>query len=202
MRLDIYLVKTGYFSSRNRAKNAIKRGFVLVNGEVVKKPSKQLIGSEKIEVVQPERPEGYWKLMKIDEKFNLLKKNYFVLDVGSSAGGFLIYSAERCKRVLGVEFSREFLPQLSAIAKEFSNVDVVIADIFSFNVKTEFDLALVDLSLDINSALKAVKRVYKFSEKIMFVAKGVKLNEIDVEKPLRVINAMQSKKREVYLLLE
>ena len=36
MRLDKYLVDEGYFESRNRANDAIKAGFVMVDGKKAK----------------------------------------------------------------------------------------------------------------------------------------------------------------------
>ncbi len=209
MRLDTYLVKLGYFDSRQKAKEAIKRGFVSIDSVVVTKPSKNVTGVEKIEVRCEGKPKGYWKLKEIDEKFGLLKSDYEVLDVGSSAGGFLMYSAEKCKKVLGVEFSEEFRPHLIKITKKYRNVDIIFADIFTLEIKTNFDVILVDVSLDLKDSLKIVSKLSKkVREKMLLVAKDVRLNSVEQAKryiescPLEVTNVMTSKKRESYLLLE
>ncbi|WP_456327332.1 S4 domain-containing protein, partial [Archaeoglobus sp.] len=52
MRLDKLLVIKGYFSSRQKAKEAIKRGFVIVNGKVVTKPSYDVEFDAEIDVLQ------------------------------------------------------------------------------------------------------------------------------------------------------
>ncbi|MDI3502495.1 MAG: rRNA (cytidine1920-2-O)/16S rRNA (cytidine1409-2-O)-methyltransferase, partial [Archaeoglobi archaeon] len=51
MRLDVLLVRKGYFSSRQKAKECIKRGFVKVNGEVIRKPSFRVREDSEIEVL-------------------------------------------------------------------------------------------------------------------------------------------------------
>ncbi|MBO4276798.1 MAG: TlyA family rRNA (cytidine-2'-O)-methyltransferase, partial [Clostridia bacterium] len=49
MRLDLLLAARGDYASRSKAGEAIKMGLVSVNGEVVKKPSFEAGGSERIE---------------------------------------------------------------------------------------------------------------------------------------------------------
>ncbi|MEM4702676.1 MAG: S4 domain-containing protein, partial [Archaeoglobaceae archaeon] len=107
MRLDVLLVKRGFFKSRNRAKIAIEHGLVIVNGKVVKKPSMEVEYDAEI-IVLDDKPAGYWKLKELDEKFGIFKGDEVVLDLGSSAGGFLLYASEKAKFVYGIEFSREF----------------------------------------------------------------------------------------------
>jgi len=184
MRLDKYLVSAGYFTTRQKAKDAIKRGFILVNGVVVKKPSKNVRGEENINVLCKERPKGYWKLKLIDGRFGLLNKNDVVLDIGSSAGGFLMYSAERCRKVFGIEISEEFKSQLEKIKSKYNNVEIMFEDVFKIDpeVVPEFDVMLVDLTLDPFSSFKAMSRLlHKRRDKgrILFVAKGVKLEDVE-----------------------
>ncbi|MET1124683.1 MAG: S4 domain-containing protein [Archaeoglobaceae archaeon] len=176
MRLDVALVKLGYFSSRSRAKECIKRGLVLVNGKVVTKPSAEVPDGAKIEVLAKDVPRGYWKLKEVDERFRLFSGKEVVLDLGSSAGGFLLYASERAKFVYGIEYSREFEGILRSIESARSNVKVFIADAFTFDVSLlpELDVILDDLTLDFDSSMKALMRFLpklKRGGKILFVHK-------------------------------
>ncbi|MEM4945358.1 MAG: S4 domain-containing protein, partial [Archaeoglobaceae archaeon] len=130
MRLDLWLVKEGYFKTRNRAKIAIKQGLVRVNGVVVKKPSAEVNESYMIEVLD-DKPAGYWKLKHLDETFGIFKGDEVVLDLGSSAGGFLLYARERAKFVYGIEFSKEFEEALKEL-ESLGNVKIFIEDAFKF----------------------------------------------------------------------
>ena len=42
MRLDLFLEKNNFFDSRTKAKQAIERGEILVNGRVINKSSYQI----------------------------------------------------------------------------------------------------------------------------------------------------------------
>jgi len=206
MRLDVLLVKRGFFKSRSRAKEAVKRGFVLVDGEKVTKPSAEVSFDSEIEVLQPERPRGYWKLKEIDERFNLFSGNEVVLDLGSSAGGFLLYASERAKKVYGIEYSGEFEEQLREIERLRQNVKVYIADAFTFDVSVlpELDVILNDLTLPFSSSLRAMQRFLPKLKKgglVLFVHK-----EGDKESPdfgeMEVLNSFTSQNRkETYYLL-
>ncbi|MCU4139574.1 MAG: putative rRNA methylase YqxC [Methanophagales archaeon] len=55
-RLDVLLVRKGLFSSRQRAKEAIKRGFIVVNGKKCEKPAESVHLDAKIEVLLPDSP--------------------------------------------------------------------------------------------------------------------------------------------------
>ncbi len=213
MRLDSYLVSMGYFSSRQRAKEAIKRGYILVNGNVVKKASKDVKGNEKISVLCEERPRGYWKLKEIDERFRLLREDFSVLDVGSSAGGFLAYCAERCSRVVGVEISEEFRKQLESVERKYRNVEVVFADAFRLELNEKFDLILLDLTLEPKDSFKALSRVSRFLKeggRVLFVAKGVLLSDVSEAQEFvssfdsrwKVLNVMTLDRSESYIYLE
>jgi len=206
MRLDVLLVKKGFFTSRSRAKEAIKRGFVLVNGKKVTKPSAEVDFESEIEVLQPERPRGYWKLKEIDEHFNLFSGKEVVLDLGSSAGGFLLYASEKAKRVYGIEYSREFEEQLGKIERQRPNVKVFIADAFSFDTSLlpEIDIILNDLTLPFSASFRAMQRFLpklKEGGLVLFVHK-----EGDGERPdfgeMEVLGSFTSRDRkESYYLL-
>lgn len=83
-----------------------------------------------------------------------------VLDLGSSAGGFLLYASEKAKKVYGIEYSREFEEQLRGIERRRPNVKVFIADAFTFDISLlpELDIILNDLTLPFSSSMTALKR--------------------------------------------
>ena len=177
MRLDVFLHRQGYFESRSMAKEAIKRGLVKVNGEIVRKPSRDVRGDEEIEVLAEGRPRGYYKLKMLDEKFGLISEGDVVLDIGSSAGGFLLYASEKAQYVYGIEFSREFEARLRKIEAERSNVRVFMGDAFRFDISKlpELDVILCDLTLDPEDAMKALLRFVpklRKSGKVLFVSKS------------------------------
>lgn len=156
MRLDVVLVQRSLLSSRHRAKHAIQTGLVRVAGRVVRQPAFEVRGDEAIEVASgADRPKAYWKLQEIDRATRLFHGVASVLDLGSSGGGFLLYAAERCERVVGVEMSREFEPLLERVKAGHPHVELVWGDAFRTPVEGTFDLLLNDLTLDVDSSLKA-----------------------------------------------
>ena len=90
MRLDKYLVEKGYFESRNRALDAIKRGKIFVNGQVAKASYKCDEGTnididkEKFYVSRAAK-----KLELFLEEYPMELKGKRALDIGSSTGGFV-----------------------------------------------------------------------------------------------------------------
>ncbi len=146
MRLDKYLVKKGFFQSRNQAIEAIKSGKVTINSQPAK-PSHKVLADEDIEV--------------LDEKFYVSRaalklKGYFTeyplkitdrkaLDIGSSTGGFtevlLEYGASSVDCVdVGSD-------QLHKIIRNDPRIQVYEqTDIRKFDTQNKYEVIVSDVS--------------------------------------------------------
>ncbi|MFX1481922.1 MAG: S4 domain-containing protein [Promethearchaeota archaeon] len=165
-RLDVWLVETERFSSRQAAKRAIKDGLVTVNGEKCK-PSKQVSERDIIAVLSSDAdfPLGFKKLKEIDKRLDntLVSSPCFALDIGSSAGGFLIYLAQKEAKVVGIEVSRRFEEELRSLVEKHSKISVIFDDAFEIDptIITEpgsLDLLLVDVTTEPEGTLKLIER--------------------------------------------
>lgn len=92
-RLDLILVREGFFDTREKAKRAIMAGIVLVNDNKIDKAGTLVdmdknpqirIKGEKLKYVS----RGGLKLEKALEIFEINMENKRVLDIGASTGGF------------------------------------------------------------------------------------------------------------------
>ena len=90
-RLDVLLVKSGYFDSREHARRAIMAGLVQVNGEVEDKPGSRFETDSEISVKANTLTyvgRGGLKLEKALKEFNISLKDMVCMDIGASTGGF------------------------------------------------------------------------------------------------------------------
>ncbi|MHA2395393.1 MAG: S4 domain-containing protein [Candidatus Thorarchaeota archaeon] len=165
-RLDVWLVETGQFSSRQAAKRAIKDGLVIVNGRECK-PSKQVSEKDTIELLSTEVdvPQGFQKLKELDERLQdkLVCGACTALDIGSSAGGFLIYLAEKGANVTGIEVSKRFSEELQVIVEKYPQISVVFTDAFDMDPSIvanngQLDLLLVDVTTEPEGTLKLIEK--------------------------------------------
>jgi len=165
-RLDVWLVETEKFSSRQAAKRAIKDGLVTVNGETCK-PSKQVSEKDIIKVLSDDAdfPLGYKKLSEIDERLggDMVCQPCLALDIGSSAGGFLLYLANKGANAVGIEVSERFAEDLHRITEEHSQISVLIEDAFDIDptvvaTPSTLDLLLVDVTTSPEGTLKLIER--------------------------------------------
>lgn len=89
MRLDLYLTNNGFFDSRNKAQDEIKKGNIEVDGKVILKPNFDVIKPNiKVLNQMPYVSRGGYKLEEAIKAFNLDFKDKVVLDIGASTGGF------------------------------------------------------------------------------------------------------------------
>ena len=218
MRLDNYLVEKGFISSRTRAKWAVKKGLVRINGEINIKPSFKVKFKDKVVVsTGANKPVGYWKLKELQEEFSLIRPDDVVLDIGSSAGGFLLYASEIARRVYGIEFSLEFRSLLDPIEEESKGrIKIIYGDAFSLDFKKELqecvDLILNDITTEPDESFKVLERltgVLKEGGRVLQVLKmkaedtrisGLikKLTDIGLE----VLHSTTSGKDEHYIVLK
>jgi 23S rRNA (cytidine1920-2'-O)/16S rRNA (cytidine1409-2'-O)-methyltransferase len=216
MRLDAYLVEIGHFKSRARAKTAILEGNVSVGGIIARKPSKDIIAGEEIRVEEGlDMPKGYFKLKKIQEATGIITENDSVLDLGSSAGGFVLYASEIAAKVRGVEFSRDFRTELKKIEHEKGNVSIVFADVFHAPLRElspeQVDVLLIDMTLEPLDSIQALERVsplLKTGGKLLLV---IKISNIEDSHPFiemvedggfRILNVIDPEQMEIYVIAE
>ncbi|GAB2185482.1 TlyA family RNA methyltransferase [Roseibium sp. LAB1] len=97
-RLDQHLVDTGVFPSRARARDAILRGTVSVDGTLRTKPAQKTSAGASITVEDP--ASGYvsraaLKLIEGLDRFGVDPARRICLDIGASTGGFTQVLLER-----------------------------------------------------------------------------------------------------------
>ncbi|MGQ4910630.1 MAG: S4 domain-containing protein [Candidatus Thorarchaeota archaeon] len=165
-RLDVWLVREGYFSSRQAAKRAIKSGAVLVDGKQ-RKPSYSMNGLESITLLDEyaDTPLGFRKLREIDQILDgSLSRADSALDIGSSAGGFLKYLSFIDTRVIiGLEVSERFSEELSIVTDQNPNISILFADAFTveplvLTPTQSLDLLLIDVTTSPNGTIELVER--------------------------------------------
>jgi len=188
-RLDIWLVETGQFSSRQAAKRAIKDGLVLVN-EKKCKPSKQISEKDVIKLMSDDAdfPLGFKKLKKIDEKLEgkLIDSPCLALDIGSSAGGFLTYLARKGAKAVGIEVSKRFTKDLHTLVEEYPLISVIFTDAFEMDPTIitnpgNLDVLLVDVTTEPEGTLKLIKRFTTLLKKEGWMIAAFKTNLDDTD---------------------
>ena len=91
LRLDTLLVEKNFFSTRSRARDAIARGTVTINGVVVKKAGQAVLESADIGVFDPAQhyvSRAALKLIAALSYFPVKTEGVTALDIGASTGGF------------------------------------------------------------------------------------------------------------------
>lgn len=214
MRLDTYLVDMGYFSSRARAKDAIIRGNVKVGGNVVTKPSKDVNTDLLIEVCEGlDMPKGYFKLKLIQEAAGIICEVDSVLDLGSSAGGFLLYASQIAQKVRGIEFSKDFHVELGRITYDHENVSVLFGDVFTLPLQEisseKVDVLLSDMTLEPADSLLALKRMLPLLKEGGKLLQVIKMQKREIKEPIiskiedlgvEVIQVIEPQKQEIYVI--
>ncbi|MDO9516663.1 MAG: S4 domain-containing protein [Methanosarcinaceae archaeon] len=214
MRLDAYLVDTGHFKSRGRAKQAIIKGFVKINGNIARKPARDVSTDDNIDVTEGmDKPAGYFKLEYIQEQTEVIKEGDHVLDLGSSAGGFLTFASGIARSVRGIEFSKDFRPELGKVSFENENVSVIFGDVFKIPLSElssePFDVILSDLTLEPADSLEALERVMPLLKDGGRLLQVIKIKNRENRKPilsqiesmgLTITDVLESEKEEIYIV--
>ena len=207
MRLDKYLVEKGYFESRNRALDAIKRGKVFVNGQVAKASMKCNensnidIDQEKFYVSRSAK-----KLEIFLEEYPLNLEEKRAIDVGSSTGGFVQILLENgVESVACVDVGSN---QLHHSLRDSSKVAIFEeTDIRVFEPSTPFDLLTCDVSfISLLQIMEAIDRLAKDEMILLFkpqfeVGRTVKRDSrgvvVDEKAILEAKNRFEAKAKEL-----
>jgi 23S rRNA (cytidine1920-2'-O)/16S rRNA (cytidine1409-2'-O)-methyltransferase len=212
MRLDEYLVSEGLVTSRTRGKRLIERGSVKVDGKVQMKPSHKVNYGQVVTIEGEDQTQGYFKLKGIQEATGLIRQGDAVLDIGSSAGGFLRYASPLTSRVVGIEFSEEFREPLEEVEKEHSNVTVIFGDAFTLDISAlngPFDVILNDMTVEPSKSIEILSRYLPLLKSGGRVLQVVKLGDKQSPEPmvrmleergLQIVDVIKPEKREAYIV--
>lgn len=164
LRLDQLLVELGLFATRSRARDAIQRGTVKVDGKPVTKPGQNVARTAKIAVDDPASAyvsRGALKLIAALDHFGLDVNGLTALDIGASTGGFTQVLLERgADHVLAIDVGHDQLHErlrndarvtnkegVNARALDFSHLDgrdigCVVSDVSFISLKLALPPAL------------------------------------------------------------
>ena len=147
-RLDVYLVREGYFDSRQRAQDAVRAGLVLLDGGVADKPSRPVGPGNDVAVRRD--PVGYvsrggLKLAHALDAFAIDVRDTVFLDGGASTGGFTQCLLQRgAKKVYAVDVGHGQLEK--SLADDLRVVSMEGTDIRKLTLPGTVDGAAVDVS--------------------------------------------------------
>jgi 23S rRNA (cytidine1920-2'-O)/16S rRNA (cytidine1409-2'-O)-methyltransferase len=146
-RLDKELVRRGYITTRSRAEDTIKRGFVSVNGFNTIKAGLLVDESTTIKI----KPRASFvsrageKLYSVIDTLSLNFKNKVVLDIGSSTGGFTeVCLRADAQKVIAVDVGTD---QMHVSLRKDPRVELhERTDIRDFLPNQPVDLIVIDVS--------------------------------------------------------
>jgi 23S rRNA (cytidine1920-2'-O)/16S rRNA (cytidine1409-2'-O)-methyltransferase len=118
LRLDEALVARGFYATRSRARDAVKRGTVMVDGETATKPAQPVANNAVIAIADQARAyvsRAALKLKHALDHFALSPEGLLCLDIGSSTGGFSEVLLERgARHVTAIDVGHgQFAPALA-----------------------------------------------------------------------------------------
>lgn len=126
-RLDQLLVARGLFESRSRARDAIQRGTVTVNGTIITKPGQIVADDADLAVDDP--AQGYvsraaLKLIAALDHFDIDPRDRICLDIGASTGGFTEVLLERgASHVVAVDVGHDQMNERIASDERVTNLE-------------------------------------------------------------------------------
>jgi len=163
-RLDLLLAERGLVASRARARDAVLRGHVRVDGDVAAKPSQAVPIDARIELSDPAQDFVARSALKLGaalDTFGIDPAGRDCLDIGLSTGGFSQLLLQRgARHVIGIDVGRDQLhpslrdePRLTAIeglnARDLNAahlgghlIDLLVCDVSFISVRLALPPAL------------------------------------------------------------
>lgn len=175
-RIDILLVKKGYFETRQKAKYAIENGCVYVEDKVVDKVSKSFEEDSKIEIKGEALPfvsRGGLKLDKAIRVFDITLKEKTCMDIGASTGGFTDCMLQNeATKVYSVDVGHNQLDEKLINDKRVINLEGTnIKDVNANNFE-KLDFISVDVSfISLTSVLEKAYELLQTSGEIVTLIK-------------------------------
>ena len=194
MRLDLYLVKYHDVQSRNKSNELIKDKKVMVNGQIITKPSFAVPQYAKIDMLNIDLfvSRSAYKLKYFLEEISIDLKNKTALDIGSSTGGFTqILLMNNVRHVTCVDVGKNQLHE-----RLRNNNKITIhenTNIKKFKSIEKFDIVTCDISFVSVSKILSFIDMLSFNKIIILfkpqyeVGKNIKRNKLGVVNDTKAI---------------
>lgn len=164
IRLDQALVERGLFASRSRARDAVARGTVRVNGQVVTKAGQIVMAQAELAVDDPASrfvSRAALKLTAALDHFGFEVEGKTALDIGASTGGFTQVLLERgAEHVICVDVGHDQLHETLRGDKRVTNLEGLNARVLDVSHLQErkieivvSDVSFISLKLALPNAL-------------------------------------------------
>ena len=131
IRLDEWLVANGHYASRARARDAILRGCVTLEGDISPKPSRTVPNDNAVQINDPAKQyvsRAALKLVHALEKTGIDPEGRIALDLGSSTGGFCQVLLDKgATHVFGVDVGHDQLAETLRSNPRLTNLEGVNA---------------------------------------------------------------------------
>jgi 23S rRNA (cytidine1920-2'-O)/16S rRNA (cytidine1409-2'-O)-methyltransferase len=150
-RLDEALVMRGLSQSRSRARDAILRGTVLVNGVAARKPSQGVFKTDILTVEDPAKryvSRSALKLLHGLDHFNIAVAGRYALDIGASTGGFTQVLLKRgVAHVTAIDVGHgQMAPEIAENPRVTSFENLNARDLSREEVSEAIDFIVTDVS--------------------------------------------------------
>lgn len=175
-RIDIVLVKKGYFQTRQKAKYAIEQGMVLIEGKVIEKVSKTIEEEAKIEIHGEALPfvsKGGLKLEKAIQTFKIDLQDTIAMDIGASTGGFTDCILQHgAKKVYAVDVGHDQLDEKLIQDKRVINLEGTNIKELAIEKFELLDFICVDVSfISLIQVLEQAQKLLKDQGKMVTLIK-------------------------------
>lgn len=174
-RLDKALVQRSFALSRERAKDLIKGGAVLVNSVVITDPAEKVHATDAISLTRQDIPWVARSALKLDYAltyFAIGVSGLSILDIGASTGGFtevLLYHG--AQKVMALDVGHGQLhPRLKADTRVINMEGMHINELSKKDFPNTIDLITVDVSF-----ISVIKILDKIKELLPKKGKAVVL---------------------------
>ena len=178
MRLDNYLVEKGYFDSRTKAKQAVERGEIFIEGKVITRPAHIVLDVQKRINVERICEESFvslggFKLKKALVDFKMDVNGMIIADLGASTGGFTDCLLKHgAKKVYSVDLNDNLLHES---LKKDKRVTTVVKNAKELNINdfTEsLDMIVADLSfISVTCVMNVFSKLLDCDKKLLLLIK-------------------------------
>ena len=176
-RLDYYLTSNGCFSSRERAKEAIKNSKIFVNGKVCTKPALEVTDSDIVTFSGTQLKyvsRGGLKLEAAISSFGIELDGLICADLGASTGGFTDCMLQNgVKKVYSIDVGHGQLSEKLLLDNRVVNIEGVnVKNVTVDTIGETVDFVSADLSfISVKFAISAAMKILKERGKAVFLIK-------------------------------